>query len=244
MRTTNPVLSGDTFLGARGTVAGSAMSVQGTVNKTGLLLCALLITSSWVWGLAFAKAPIQGWMMLGIIGGFITAMVTVFKQTWAPVTAPLYAALEGLAIGGISAVLEMSYPGIAMQAASLTFGVLAALLLAYSSRVIRVTQKFRLGIVAATGGIVLVYLASWILGFFGVRMPFLYESSPLSIGISLVIVIVASLNLVLDFDFIEQGTERGLPKHMEWYGAFGLMVTLVWLYIEMLRLLSKVRSRR
>ncbi|PIQ83920.1 MAG: hypothetical protein COV75_04780 [Candidatus Omnitrophica bacterium CG11_big_fil_rev_8_21_14_0_20_63_9] len=244
MRTTNPVMTADAFVGLRGMAAGSTMTVQGTVNKTGWLLLALVLTSSWVWGQAFSRAPVQGWMLLGIIGGFITALVTVFKKTWAPVTAPVYAALEGLALGGISAMLEMRYPGIAFQAVALTFGTLAALLVAYSSRLIQVTQKFRLGVVAATGGIALVYFISLVLGFFGIQMPFLHDSGPIGIGISLFIVVIAALNLVLDFDFIEQGSRNNLPRYMEWYGAFGLMVTLVWLYLEMLRLLAKMRGRR
>ncbi len=244
MRTSNPFLTSDAFSGSRGTASQAVMTVQGVVNRTAILLATLLLSSSWVWGRAMAGAPIQGMLLLGVFGGFIVALITVFKKTWAPITAPIYAALEGLALGGISAVLEQRYPGIVVQAVSLTFGTLAALLMAYSSHLIRVTQNFRLGIVAATGGICLVYLTSWILSFFGVRTPFLYDSSPLSIGISVFIVIIAALNLVLDFDFIEQGAEAQLPKYMEWYAAFGLMVTLVWLYLEIIRLLSKLRSRR
>jgi uncharacterized YccA/Bax inhibitor family protein len=244
MRTTNPVLTDSTFIGTRGMAAGAAMTVQGTVNRTAVLLAILLCASSWVWGRAAAGAPVQAYVLGGIIGGLIAALVTVFKKTWAPVTAPVYAGLEGLALGGISAVFEQQYPGIVIQAVALTFGTLAALLTAYTSRLIPVTQNFRLGVVAATGGIALVYFVSFILGFFGVRVPFLYDASPLGIGISVVIVIVAALNLVLDFDFIERGAAGGLPKHMEWYAAFGLMVTLVWLYIEILRLLAKMRSRR
>jgi len=244
MRTANPALTTEAFLGVRGMAVDRAMSVQGTVNKTAALLAILLVASSWIWGRAMAGAPVQGWIAFGLIAGFVTALVTVFKKAWAPVTAPLYAACEGLALGAISAVLELSYPGIAIQAVALTFGTLAALLLAYTSRLIPVTQNFRLGVVAATGSIALVYLVSFVLGFFGLRVPFIHDSSPIGIGISLVIVVVAALNLVLDFDFIEQGARGNLPKYMEWYGAFGLMVTLVWLYIEILRLLAKLRSRR
>lgn len=244
MRTTNPILTDRAFGGVRGTATGAVMTVQGTVNRTAVLLGLLLVSSSWVWGRAMAGAPVQGYLLGGIFGGFIVALVTIFKKAWAPVTAPAYAVLEGLALGGLSAIFEMQYPGIVIQAVTLTFGTLAALLLAYTSRLIPVTQNLRLGIVAATGGIALVYLVSMVLGFFNIRMPFLYDASPLSIGISVFIVIIAALNLVLDFDFIERGSEGGLPKYMEWYGAFGLMVTLVWLYLEILRLLSKMRSRR
>ena len=151
--------------------------------------------------------------------------------------------LEGLFIGAVSALYEVRYPGIVMQAVGLTFGTLIALLLAYRSGVIRVTDNFRLGVVAATGGIALFYFATMILGFFGVQFPSIYGAGPLGIGVSVFVVIIAALNLVLDFDFIESGARAGAPKYMEWYGAFGLMVTLVWLYLEILRLLSKLRSR-
>lgn len=244
MRTANPALTADAFMGVRGLAAGQAMSIQGTVNRTAVLLAILFVFSSWVWGYAMAGAPVHGFIGVGALAGFVVALVTVFKKTWAPITAPLYAALEGVVLGGISAMFEASYPGIAIQAVALTFGVLAALLIAYTSRLIPVTQNFRLGVVAATGGIALVYLASFVLGFFGIRLPFLHDSGPLGIGISLFIVVIASLNLVLDFDFIERGAQGGLPKYMEWYAAFGLTVTLVWLYIEILRLLAKLRSRR
>jgi len=244
MRTANPALGAGTFIGARGMVSGAAMSIQGTVNKTAVLLGLLLVTSAWVWGKAFMGVPVQGFIALGALGGLVVAFVTILKKTWAPLTAPLYAALEGLALGGISAMFEVSYPGIAMQAVTLTFGVLAALLIAYTSRLIPVTANFRLGVAAATGGIMLVYLASFVLAFFGISIPFLHDSGPIGIGISLFIVVVAALNLVLDFDFIEQGARNNLPKYMEWYAAFGLTVTLVWLYLEIIRLLAKLRSRR
>jgi uncharacterized YccA/Bax inhibitor family protein len=244
MRTANPALGADTFIGVRGMAAGQAMSIQGTVNKTAVLLAILLVSSAWTWGQAVAGAPVQGFIGLGALAGLVVALVTVFKKAWAPITAPLYAALEGLVLGGISAMLESSYPGIAIQAVTLTFGVLAALLIAYTSRLIPVTQNFRLGVAAATGGILLVYLTSFVLGFFGIQMPFLHDSGPIGIGVSLFIVVIAAMNLVLDFDFIEQGARNDLPKYMEWYAAFGLTVTLVWLYLEIIRLLAKLRSRR
>jgi uncharacterized YccA/Bax inhibitor family protein len=186
---------------------------------------------------------IAGLLMLGAFGGFICAMVTVFKKEWSPALAPIYALLEGLVLGGLSAVTNVRYPGIAIQAVGLTFGVLFVLLFLYSSRIINVTQKFRLGVIAATGGIMVFYLVQMVLGFFGVHFLALNGSGPLAIGISLVICAVAALNLVLDFDFIERGVNYGAPKYMEWYGAFGLMVTLVWLYLEILRLLARTRSR-
>jgi uncharacterized YccA/Bax inhibitor family protein len=180
-------------------------------------------------------------MMLGLIGGFVLALIISFKATLAPYLSVPYAALEGLAVGGLSAILEQRYHGIAIQAVGLTFGVLAVLLFAYRMRWVRATAQFRAMVIGATGGIALLYLATMILGFFHVAVPVLYAATPLGIGISLVIVGVAALNLVLDFDLIERGVAGGAPKYMEWYSAFGLMVTLVWLYIEILRLLSKVR---
>src|SRR5690606_37262000 len=170
-------------------------------------------------------------------------LVTVFKKQWAPVTAPMYALVEGLFLGAISAMFNHLYEGIVMQAVLLTFGTLFALLLAYRSGLVRATENFKLGVVAATGGVMLVYLASIALGLFGINMPMIHESGIVGIGFSLVVVVLAALNLVLDFDFIESGVEQGAPKYMEWYGAFGLMVTLVWLYVEFLRLLAKLQSR-
>jgi uncharacterized YccA/Bax inhibitor family protein len=186
----------------------------------------------------------SGYAMLGGIGGLICALVTVFKPRWSPYTAPLYAGLEGLLLGGVSAMFEASYPGIALQAVGATCGTLAALLAAYASGLIRPSEHFKLGIMAATGGICLVYLASWVLSLLGIHaMGSLFGNGLLGIGFSVVVVIVAALNLVLDFDFIENGVRQAAPKYMEWYGAFGLLVTLVWLYLEILRLLSKLRSR-
>jgi uncharacterized YccA/Bax inhibitor family protein len=179
----------------------------------------------------------------GVVGGLVFAIATVMKKTWAPVTAPLYALVEGFFLGSISAVYELRFDGIVFQAVLLTFGTLFALLMAYRSGLIKATENFKLGVVAATGGIALVYLASIVLGFFGINIPLIHESGIVGIGFSLFVIVIAALNLVLDFDFIENGVEQGAPKYMEWYGAFGLMVTLVWLYIEFLRLLSKLNSR-
>jgi uncharacterized YccA/Bax inhibitor family protein len=252
MKTSNPALGSKTFenlpgAGYGGMVdAANRMSLSGTVNKTGILLVCTMATAAWVWHMFVQSrdmTEVGPWLMLGAFGGFVMAMVTVFKKEWSPVTAPLYALLEGLVLGGLSAVFDFRYPGIAFQAVGLTFGTLFVLLLAYSSGMIKVTQKFRLGVVAATGGIMLFYLAQMILGFFHVQFLAINGSGPLSIGISLFVVAIAALNLVLDFDFIEQGVAYGAPKYMEWYGAFGIMVTLVWLYLEILRLLAKTRSR-
>jgi uncharacterized YccA/Bax inhibitor family protein len=183
------------------------------------------------------------WMIGGGIGGFVVAIITVFKRQWAGITGPIYAVLEGLFLGGISAFFEAQYPGIVVQAVSLTFAILFVLLFAYKTRIIKPTENFKLGVFAATGGVMMLYLVSFILNLFGVPVGYLHDNSLLSIGISVVIVIIASLNLVLDFDFIEQGAASSAPKYMEWYAAFGLMVTLIWLYIEILRLLSKIASR-
>jgi uncharacterized YccA/Bax inhibitor family protein len=245
MRTSNPVLSEKRFEGFARQL-GEGMTVQGTVNKTGLLLLCAMASASWTWHLFVqAQSPlaVMSWLWIGTIGGLVCALVTVFKKEWSPVTAPAYALLEGLALGSISAVLEVRFPGIAIQSVSLTFGTLLVLLLAYRSGLIPVTQKFRLGIVAATGAIMVFYLLQFVLGFFGVHFTAINGSGPIGIGISLVIVAIAALNLVLDFDFIENGARMGAPKYMEWYGAFGLMVTLVWLYLEILRLLTKIRGR-
>jgi len=220
------------------------MTLMGAVNKTAILLCVLVLAASITWKMVLTGESGAGiFIWGGAIAGFIVAVVTIFKKNWAPFTAPLYAALKGLFIGGISAYFAALYEGIVMQAAGLTFGILFALLAAYKSGLIKATENFKLGVCAATGGIALFYLMSIVLGLFGVNMTFLHDSSPLSIGISVFIVIIASLNLVLDFDFIENGVEAGAPKYMEWFAAFGLMVTLIWLYIEILHLLAKLRGR-
>jgi len=248
MRTKNPALNDKTFSGFGPVVdADRAMTIQGTVNKTALMLILLFVTACWTWDMFYRQesfADVKLWMWGGLIGGFLVMLVTMFRKHWAPLTGPLYALLEGLALGGISAMFETLYPGIVVQAVVLTFGVLFSLLAAYKSGLIRVTENFKLGIVAATGGIFLVYLGSMVLGFFGMRVPLIHESGLVGIGFSLFVVVIAALNLVLDFDFIENGAARGAPKYMEWYGAMGLMVTLVWLYIEVLRLLAKLRSGR
>jgi uncharacterized YccA/Bax inhibitor family protein len=242
-RTSNPALNEKAFQGQ--VAVGEAMTLQGTVNKTGVLLLCVVATSAWTWGLGHSPAPQSAmpWVMGGLIGGLITAFVTIFKKNWAPFTAPLYALLEGLVLGGISAFFEKSNPGIAAQAVGLTFGTLFVMLFAYKTGVIRATERFKLGVIAATGGIAVFYLIAMVLGFFRVNVGVLYSSSRWGIAFSLVVVVIAALNLVLDFDMIETGARRGAPKYMEWYGAFGLMVTLIWLYLEMLRLLAKSRRR-
>ena len=240
MRSGNPALKAETFKNIKGETT-EKMTISGTVNKTAMSLLLLMAAASYTW---MNQSP--GLMILGFIGGFIMALLTIFKKTWAPYTVSGYALLEGLALGGISRIFEEQYPGIASQAIFLTFGILAALLLAYKTGLIKPTENFKLGVFAATGGIFILYLISFIMSFFGSGMSILNpnNTSMLSIGFSLFIVVIASLNLVLDFDFIEEGADRGAPKYMEWYGAFGLLVTLIWLYLEILRLLSKLYSRR
>ena len=246
MKTANPALNVNSFRVDQA-VSGEAMTLSGTVNKTGILLICVVATAAWSWN-RFFHAPTSDTVLplvaIGGIGGFILALVTIFKKEWSPVTSPIYALLEGLALGGISAVFELRYPGIAMQAVGLTFGTLFVLLLAYRSGLIRVTEKFKLGVVAATGGIAVFYLVQFVFGFFGVRFAAINGSGLLGIGFSVVVVCVAALNLVLDFDSIESGINAGAPKYMEWYGAFALIVTLVWLYLEILRLLTKLNNRK
>ena len=247
MRTGNPALNDATFSGIGRAEAGATMTIQGTVNKTIALLLLLILPASWTWRLYYTPEGQQAllpWMLGGVLGGLVVAVILVFKKTWAPVLAPAYALLEGLALGGISSVFEARYPGIVIQAVGLTFGTLFALLMAYKSGLIRATENFKLGVAAATGGIFVFYLVTMVLGFFNIRIPYIHESGMIGIGFSLFVVVVAALNLVLDFDFIESGARHGAPRYMEWYGSFGLLVTLVWLYLEILRLLAKMRSRR
>ncbi|MBE55106.1 MAG: hypothetical protein CL479_00805 [Acidobacteria bacterium] len=244
LRSGNPALSANTFTEIPRVVGQEVMTIGGTVNKTAMALAILFITATYVWGQGTAGTLPMGLVWGGFIGGFIVAMVTVFKHAWAPYTTPLYAAFEGAALGGISFLFEQQYPGIVSQAIFLTFGTLGALLVAYRSGIIKATENFKLGVAAATGGIFLVYLLSFIVGFFGVEVPLIHSSGTFGILFSLFVVVIAALNLVLDFDFIEEGAERGAPKYMEWYGAFGLLVTLIWLYLEILRLLAKLQSRR
>ena len=240
MRSGNPSLRDNVFRDAARSGDGTSMTIQGTTNKTLLLLMLIVLSASFVWGNPALFMPL---LLPAVIIGFIIAIITVFKKDKAYITAPIYALVEGIVLGGISSIFEAQYPGIVIQAVALTFGTLFCLLLAYKSKLIRATENFKLGVVAATGGIAVVYIISMVLSFFGVRISMIYSSSPMGILFSLFVVVIAALNLVLDFDFIEKGSEIGAPKYMEWYGAFGLIVTLVWLYLEILRLLAKLRSR-
>jgi|TARA_B100001564_G_scaffold53419_1_gene40347 uncharacterized YccA/Bax inhibitor family protein len=239
LRSGNPVLSKSTFSNT-GSIS-EKMTINGTVNKTAISLLLLVGTGY----LTFTT--INPGLIIGCgIGGFIVAIITVFKKEWAPITVPIYAILEGGLLGGVSFMYNSLYDGIVTNAIFLTVGILLSLLTAYRSGYIKATENFKLGVFAATGGIAIVYLINFIMSFFGSSMGVMQidNASPMSIGFSAIVVIIAALNLVLDFDFIEEGAEKGAPKYMEWYGAFGLLVTLIWLYLEILRLLAKLNSRR
>ncbi len=252
VKSSNPVLSDRMFASER-VFGQETMTINGTMNKTGLMLLLVIAGAVYTWGKFYgafnteapqdAMSAVMPWLLIGGIGGLIAALVTAFRPQSASVSAPVYAVLQGLFLGGISAIFESSYSGIVMRAVALTLGVFVVMLMLYRSRVIKVTDKFRMGVLAATGGIALVYLVSFVAGMFGANVGFLHDSSTLSIGISLVVVGVAALNLMLDFDFIEKASGSGAAKNMEWLGAFGLMVTLIWLYLELLRLLSKLARR-
>ena len=244
MRSGNPSLKKEAFEKFDTVGSGQTMTIQGTVNKTLILMLLLLVTFVYSWN-QFVSNPgsVLPLILIGAIGGLIVALITIFVPKVSPFTAPLYALLEGLFLGAISAQYEAQYGGIVFQAVLLTMGVLFSLLFAYKSGFIKVTQNFRMGVVAATGAIFLVYVFSFIGSFFGFNIPHLHEATPIGIAISVVIVIIAALNLVLDFDYIENASAGRVPKYFEWYGAFGLLITLVWLYLEILRLLSKLRSR-
>jgi uncharacterized YccA/Bax inhibitor family protein len=250
-KSSNPVLKNDTFdsFAFTGTQSES-MTIRGTVNKTILMLMIVVLGATYTWKIFFdapdqvtGASKILGWMIGGAIGGFVVSLVTIFKKSWAAYTVPVYAILEGLFLGAISAFFNARFPGIVIQAVSLTFGTLFALLFAYKTGLIKATEKFKLGVIAATGGIAIFYFISFIISMFGVNMSIVWGNGLFSIGLSVFIVIIAALNLVLDFDFIEKGAMTGAPKYMEWFGAFSLLVTLIWLYIEFLRLLSKISSR-
>ena len=247
LKTSNPAFADKTFT-VNGVAVGygPTMTISGTVNKAGILMLCVAATAAWTWNQFFTNGPaaVGGYTMIGAFGGFIVALITTFKKEWSPITAPIYALLEGLFLGSLSAMLELRFRGIAIEAVALTFGTCFCMLLAYRAGLIRPTQRFMVGVLAATGGIALVYFLSMILGLFHYQVPGIFGAGPVGILFSLFVVIVAALNLILDFGMIEEGAHRGAPKYMEWYGAFGLMVTLVWLYLEIIRLLSKLNSRR
>ncbi len=251
-KSSNPIF-GKTMSSVSGKFAMSeTMTLNGTINKTFILFITVLVAASLTWKLANPFNPellqenygmVTGLMIFGVIGGLIAALVTVFKKEWSAVTAPMYAVFEGLFLGGVSAFAEAMYPGLVMQAVMLTFGVFLLMLFAYRTGLIKPTEKFMMGVMVATGAIGIVYLVSMVMNMFGGEIPMIHSNGWVGIGFSLVVVAVAALNLILDFKFIEDATAQRMPKYMERYGAFGLMVTLIWLYIEILRLLMKLQSR-
>ena len=251
----NPALSEKIFNRTAAEVSGETMTVRGTINKFGFLLLMVIAGAAFVWhqyytkiALVDAQQSVGTYMMVGVFGGLICALAIIFKPNWAPYLSPAYGLLEGLFLGGISAVFndafQEKYPGIIPQAVGLTFGVAVVMFLLYNFRIIRATAKFRSIIISATMGIAVFYLITWVVSLFHVNVAFMYNSSPLGIGISIFVVAIAALNLILDFDMIERGAHAGAPKFMEWYGAFGLLVTMVWLYLEILKLLARFAGNR
>jgi uncharacterized YccA/Bax inhibitor family protein len=243
----NPALSEKSFQNTVHVPHADYMNVRGTLNKFGFMLLMLAGSAYYAWKEVSFGGNVAPLMWTGLIGGFVLALVIMFKKEWSPFLAPAYALLEGLFLGAVSAMYNNAFaevaPGIVMNAVGLTLGTAFAMYILYSTGVIKVTEKFRSVLLLATAGIAIFYLITMILGFFNIRFDFLSQGSLIGIGFSLVVVVIAALNLLLDFDMIEQGSAAGAPKYMEWYGAFGLMVTLVWLYLEILRLLSKISSR-
>ncbi|MFA5326627.1 MAG: Bax inhibitor-1/YccA family protein [Prolixibacteraceae bacterium] len=252
-KSSNPIFGKNIFSQPATSADSGVMTINGTINKTGLMLLIVVFAATFTWRKFFGAidpatpgvlpSGIMTWTLIGAIGGFITAIITTFSPRRAAMTAPIYAVFEGLFLGAISALFEAMYPGLVMRAVSLTFGVFLIMLLLFRSGTIRATDKFRTVIFAATGGIALVYFVSFIAGMFGANLGFMYGNGLIGIGFSLVVVAIAALNLILDFDMIVKGSNARAPQYMEWYGAFGLMVTLIWLYLEILRLLSKFASR-
>ncbi len=246
--TGNPTLNQNTFVDVPSTGGSGVMTAQGAVNKTIILLTLLVVAAAYTWHLVVTSqtGSLEAWMVGGVLGGFVVGLVTCFKKGWAPITAPVYAVCEGLFLGAFSAFLDSQVHGIAVQAVMLTLGTLATLLGAYKLRIIVATDNFKRGVFAATGGIALLYFVTFLLSLFHIHLfsTSLYGNGAIGIGFSVVVVIIAAMNLVIDFDFIEKGAQAGAPKYMEWYAAFGLLVTLVWLYLEIVRLLAKLNSRR
>ena len=237
----NPVLNDKAFNKAASTLSGTeVMTINGTVQKTLVLTILVFMSAMWSW-----SNPSNMWMIVGAIGGLIAGFITIFKPTLASITAPIYAVLQGLFLGGISLLISSQYglEGIVIQAISLTIGVLFLMLFLYTSGIIKVTEKLKMGIAAATGAVFLMYMINFVMGFFGAAFFTMADTSMMAIGINLVVVGIAAFNLLLDFDFIDKAAAARAPKAMEWYGAFGLMVTLIWLYIELLKLLSRLNRR-
>ncbi|HIH23896.1 TPA: Bax inhibitor-1/YccA family protein [Candidatus Woesearchaeota archaeon] len=242
MKTNNPALKRFARLAEHNT--GPVLTVDGVVDKTLMMLLLLIATALGAWYLQSAGygAVVMVLFFIALIAGLVIALVVSFVPKTAPYLVPVYAALEGVVIGAISLFAESMYPGIVLQAVGLTFGVAAVMLGLYRARIIKVTRGFRIGMLIAIGSIVLIYLISMILGFFGMTIPLIHESGPVGIIFSIIVVAIAAFSLMLDFDFIEQAAQERAPKTLEWFATFGLLVTLVWLYIEILNLLMKTRD--
>lgn len=245
----NPILSEkalEKLSGQTSSYHGELMTMKGTINKTIILFLTMLVPAAWIWWKMGSNPEnatnLIPFLIGSLIVAFIVSLVIVFKKEWSPVAAPIYAAAEGVFLGLISMVFNYLYDGIVMQAVGITLLIFAGMLLAYKTGLLRATPLFTKVIVFATIGVGLFYLVNIILGFFGVQ-SFYYGNSWLSIGISALVAGIAAFNLIIDFARIEEGSKAGLPAYMEWYFGFGLLVTLVWLYLEILRLLAKLQSR-
>lgn len=247
-QSSNPALKDNIYDKSVSLPGQEVMTQRGTLNKFGFLSLMVIASASFTWSAYYQNKDIMPWMIGSAIGGLIVAMVIIFKQQWAGYLAPAYGLLEGVFLGGISAIYNNAFqkvaPGIVMQAVGLTFGVVIAMYILYRTGVIKATEKFKSIVITATAGVAIFYLIAMVLRLFHVDMPFIHEGSSMGILFSLVIVAIAAMNLILDFDRIDQGAAIGAPKYMEWYCAFGLLVTIVWLYLEILRLLSKFASRK
>lgn len=239
----NPVLNEKALQKAGSSSSEGVMTINGTIGKMGFLLLMVMAAAVYAWGVPARQQNPVPFLIGGSLTGFILAIVMVFKKEWSPYLAPAYALAEGLFLGVISVLYSSLYEGIVLQAVVLTFGTFAAMLVLYKTRVIRATERFRSIIITATMGIAFFYLIAFVLGMFNIHIPFLHEGSAVGIIFSLVVVAIAALNLILDFDLVETGAAQGAPKYFEWYASFGMLVTLVWLYLEILRLLSKLNRR-
>jgi len=242
-KTGNPIFKTKAFT-QPGAITGERMTVNGTIGKSIIMLVLMILTAGWVWDqflVTGSVAAVSPYVLGGVLGGLVFALATSFKPTWAPVTAPLYAICEGLALGGISALFELRYPGVVIQAVGLTLATALGMLILYRTGIIKVTDRFKSMLFAAMSGVMIFYLVTWVVSLFGVDTSVVFGHTSLSIGISLVVVAIAAFSLVLDFDLIAGQSAMGAPRFMEWYGAFALMVTLVWLYLEILRLLGNTR---
>ena len=254
LKTGNPALKTEAFRNP-GVATGERMTINGTIGKSLILLVLVILTAAWCWSRAlsgyvpatattpavFDYAAVMPYVIGGVIGGLVFGLATAFKPTWARITAPLYAIAEGFVVGGVSAIFNVQYPGIVIQAVALTLAVALGMLILYRTGIIKATPWLYKIVGAATLGIVIFYALTWLVSMFHVDMSMVYGHTPLSIGISLFIVAIAAFNLVLDFDMISSSAQSGAPRYLEWYGAFALMVTLIWLYLEILRLLANTR---